>query len=194
MNAADIPVYRELADLYQQQGQSQLRDRFLVLAAQAAQESGDAAQAERFRQRLLQHNPHHMVKPFASFAEALRSPDVQNYVRDLKQSYPLATAHQMLAGLRQSALRQPQSPPQPQPQAEPAPYRMLPPATVPRAPMGAAATRPGTVPQRALRPTAMLPHPDEPPHGPWLATALFILMFLLGAALGGYALLRPFFE
>src|ERR1044072_4989677 len=109
---------------------------------------GAPAEAERLRQRLLQFTPHHMVKPFASFADALRSPDVQNYVRDLKQSYPLATAHQMLAGLRQAALPQPTPPAPPPPQPAPAPSRMLPPATVPRAPMGAAApSRPGALPQ-----------------------------------------------
>src|SRR5207253_6583120 len=106
MSVAELQTYRELADLYQQQGQSQLRDRFLLLAAQSAHAAGDNAEADRLRQRLLQHNPHHMVKPFASFADSLRSPDVNSYLRDLKQNYPLEVAHQMLAGLRQAALRQ----------------------------------------------------------------------------------------
>src|ERR1051326_360592 len=176
---AELPVYRELADLYQQQSQSQLRDRFLLLAANAAHEAGNENEADRWRQRLLQFNPHHMIKPFSSFADALRSPDVQSYVRDLKQSYPLATAHQMLAGLRQAALRH-DTPARPAPPPEPTPYRMLPPAPLARAPMGASARATSPLPRTGRLPVSSAPPDAAPQHNSGLATVLALLVLLGG--------------
>src|SRR5262249_13715278 len=76
-NAAQpVRVYEELADWYDRQGQAKLRDWFLVLAADAALAGGRVDEAERLRGQLLYLNPHHLLKPFASFAEALKSPDV----------------------------------------------------------------------------------------------------------------------
>src|SRR6266511_1725360 len=95
-----LRVYQELADWYERQAQAQLRDRFLLLAADAALNGGQADEAERLRIRLLQQSPHHMLKPFASFAEATRSPDVQGYLSDLRQTYPPEAAAEMLASLR----------------------------------------------------------------------------------------------
>jgi hypothetical protein len=94
-------VYTELADWYERHAQASMRDRFLVLAADAALQSGQADTAERLRQRLLHANPHHLLKPYASFAEALAAPDVETYVADLRQSYPLETAEGLLRTLRE---------------------------------------------------------------------------------------------
>src|SRR5438132_3237860 len=95
-------IYRELAEDYGRQGQAQMRDRFLVLAADAALAAGQHAEAERLRGRLLQHNPHHLLKPYSSFAEAMKSADVQNYVGALRRSHPYEKAENLLEGLRQS--------------------------------------------------------------------------------------------
>jgi hypothetical protein len=95
-----IEVYEELADGYARQGLEQLRDRFLVLAADAALAAGKADEAERIRVRLLEHNPHHLLKPFASLAEALKTPDVQNYVSGLRRGYPPESAASLLETLR----------------------------------------------------------------------------------------------
>jgi hypothetical protein len=186
MNNADVSVYRELADLYQQQGQSQLRDRFLLLAALAAHESGNSSEADRLRQRLLQYNPHHLVKPFSSFADAMRSPDVQTYVRDLKQSYPPETAQQMLAGFRQAG----------QDPASQTPYRLLPPQVPPRVPISAPAMgRPAPPAPRTLRTFApAAPQTDDAVHGTWFATLLFVVTLLVGAGLAAYTLVRPFLQ
>lgn len=94
-----VVVYRKLADWYDRQSAPQLRDRFLVLAADAAFAAGHADEAEAIRLRLLQVSPHHMLKPFGSVAEALRSPDVQSYLNDLRQGYPLPTAASLLESL-----------------------------------------------------------------------------------------------
>jgi hypothetical protein len=100
---ARLVVYTELADWYERHAQASMRDRFLVLAADAALASGQADTAERLRQRLLQGNPHHLLKPYTSFAEALAAPDVETYVADLRQSYPLETAEGLLRTLREGS-------------------------------------------------------------------------------------------
>ena len=94
-----LGVYRELADTYDRLGQVSMRDRFTILAADAALEAGQQAEAERLRQRLLQASRYHMLRPYNSFAEAIQSPDVQTYLHDLRANYPLDVARQLLATL-----------------------------------------------------------------------------------------------
>jgi hypothetical protein len=94
-----LSVYRDLADRYDRLGQASMRDRFLILAADAALASGQADEAERLRQRLLTGNRHHMLKPYGSFAEAVRAADVETYLRDLRANYPPEVAGQLLNSL-----------------------------------------------------------------------------------------------
>jgi hypothetical protein len=101
--ARSLQAYEELATWYDRQGQAKLRDWFLVLAADAALSLGRPDQAERLRQRLLHVNPHHLLRPFASFAEALQSPDVLGYVADLRRNYPLETAEHLLEATQKKA-------------------------------------------------------------------------------------------
>src|SRR5437588_2012990 len=100
-----LRVYRELADWYERQRQPQMRDRFLVLAADAALLAGRADEAERLRLRLLKVNPHHMLKPYGSFAQALKAPDVLTYVKDLRVNYPADVAEDLLRTLQGDANR-----------------------------------------------------------------------------------------
>jgi hypothetical protein len=102
-----VRTYRELAEDYGRQGQAQMRDRFLVLAADAAMAAGQAEEAERLRGRLLQHNPHHLLKPYSSFAEAMKSTDVQNYIGALRRNHPQEKAENLLEGLRKIGARSP---------------------------------------------------------------------------------------
>jgi hypothetical protein len=95
-----LALYQDLADWYEQRGQAQMRDRFLVLAADAALSASRPEEAERLRVRLLQQNPHHLLKPYASFVEALQAPDVQSYVSDLRRSYSPDAARHLLESLR----------------------------------------------------------------------------------------------
>ena len=60
-----VTIYKELADRHERQGQSQMRDRFLVLAADAALRAGRDEEAERLRRQLLQRIPHHMLRQLA---------------------------------------------------------------------------------------------------------------------------------
>jgi hypothetical protein len=81
-------LYLELSDYYDHRGEAQSRDRFMVLAADAAMNAGDREEAEHLRQRLLALNPHHLLKPFKSFEEALKSRDVTDYISALRRRHP----------------------------------------------------------------------------------------------------------
>ena len=109
----NLSVYRELADSYDRLGQASMRDRFLILAADAALEAGQDAEAECLRQRLLQGSRHHMLRPYSSFAEAVRAADVQTYLRDLKVNYPPEVAQQLLESLQNAPGTGPTGDPKP---------------------------------------------------------------------------------
>src|SRR4051812_15788355 len=91
-----LAVYRELADHYDRLGQPSMRDRFLMLAADAALSAGGGDVAERLRQRLLSGNRHHMLRPYGSFEEASRAADVQAYLDGLRANYPPDQARDLL--------------------------------------------------------------------------------------------------
>lgn len=98
-----IRIYQELATCYEQIGEAQVRDRFLVLAAEAALSAGRPEEAETIRGRLLQLNPHHLLKPYASLTQAMQSADVKSYVEGLRRTYPRENAEQLLESIRAGA-------------------------------------------------------------------------------------------
>ena len=93
-------LYRQLAREHEQRSRLQERDRFLVLAADAAQSAGQADEAERLRQELLSKNPHHLLKPYKTFSDALRSPDIMTYIQQLRRNYSTEKAEKLLHGIR----------------------------------------------------------------------------------------------
>ena len=115
--------YLELSDFYDHRGEAQSRDRFLVLAADAAMQAGDKEEAEHLRQRLLTVNPHHLLKPFKSFEEAMKSRDVTDYISALRRRHPADQVANLVettirvrggrASGPESASQLPKSPPQP---------------------------------------------------------------------------------
>jgi hypothetical protein len=166
-------TYQKLADWFDRKGQPQQRDRFLVLAADAAQSAGSEDEAEALRLRLLRHNPHHLLRPYSSFSQAMNSADVQSYVNDLRNSYPPKKAADMLASLGPQAAQAAEKPlPPTQPvvdlDAEPA-KRAIPakePLKVYRVQEDAAA-RPGQRPRQAPPPApAKNPAPPAPANRP----------------------------
>jgi hypothetical protein len=102
-----LRIYEQLAEWYDGAGQPKLRDWFLVLAADAALSAGRSEVAERYRQRLLQLNPHHLLKPFATFAEALESGDIKGYVADLRVTYPPEVARDLFDAQRKKLAETP---------------------------------------------------------------------------------------
>src|SRR5581483_10445209 len=97
---SNFQIYNELADWYEQKGPPAMRDRFLVLAADAALAAGDIAVAEHLRERLLQFNPHHLLRAYTSFVQAAAAAEVQAHVMELQRSYPPEAARQLLLSLR----------------------------------------------------------------------------------------------
>jgi hypothetical protein len=95
-----VEIYEELAELEHQRGGIQMRDRFLILAADTALSCGARDVADRLRCRLLELNPHHLLRPYPSLPDALKSPDVAGYVADLRDTYPPAEAGRMLEEMR----------------------------------------------------------------------------------------------
>jgi CO/xanthine dehydrogenase Mo-binding subunit len=81
-------MYEDLANHHARQGESRQRDNCLVLAADAALAAGIPEEAERLRKGLLLTNPHHLLRPYASMAEAMQSDDVRDYVADLRRQIP----------------------------------------------------------------------------------------------------------
>jgi hypothetical protein len=107
-------MYEDLAYIFDRQGQARQRDWFLVLAADAAHAAGSDDDAERLRKQLLSYNPHHLLKPFRSFADAVHSSDIQNYIADLRRAYPPEAAEQLLETHRPGSSAGAPEPPPPQ--------------------------------------------------------------------------------
>jgi hypothetical protein len=219
MGTADttIAVYQELADWHNSRNQPQLRDRFLILAADAAQASGNSRQAEQMRQVLLQLNPAHMLKLHKSFAEALRSADVQTLLADLRQSYPPSAASDLLQSLRAeqdgdkgeppvASLASPRAEPvAKQANATPPVYQLKDDAAAAPAPARRiAGVVPLARPAPVLTPSIYRPEPDTPLRAGakaeragdrvaanWLAGVLFVLVLAAGLSLAFYTLVWP---
>jgi hypothetical protein len=214
----DHDVYEKLAERAAGRGETGARDRYLVLAADAAWVAGLADEAERLRQRLLHLNPHHLLRPYHSWEDALQSPDVRTYLLDLQRACPPEKAQDLLNDepAEEPALP-PEPPPPPEPPAFPKVFRPAPPAEEPVPPPGP--VRPAPLPPpRPAPPVAKPVSPPRavpvaspyaaatPPPGPspaeeeeeapaadvWVATGLFGLLLVLALALAGYTLLRPF--
>ena len=71
-----IQLYEDLADHFNRQKDARQRDACLVLAADAAYALGRPDHAERLRLRLLKESPHSLLKPYSSFGEARKAPDI----------------------------------------------------------------------------------------------------------------------
>jgi hypothetical protein len=213
-----VVVYKELADTHERQGQPQLRDRFLVLAADAALSAGRPAEADLLMARLLRANPHHMLKPFRSFGEAMASPDIRNYVAELRRTHPPKQAEAEFDAQRGRPRQTRALPPtapvvdldagsdgqreplklhraQDEAAAPPPPPRPARPA----APPPKAAPRPSVpVPRPAPVPEPPPPPPvadtdaEEVSRGSWLSVGLAVIVLAAGLALAGWTLLKPF--
>jgi len=102
---SSVDLYQQLADAYHSQGRFQERDRFLVLAMDSACESGQVPLSEQIRQRLLELNPNHLLKPYGSSKDAVLSPNFANYLGQLRKNFPPAKAQALLNEVGQPAPR-----------------------------------------------------------------------------------------
>jgi hypothetical protein len=201
MNTFDL--YHQLADANAAQGRFQERDRCLVLAIDAAQQAGKTDLTEQWRQRLLQLNPHHLIKPYASFQEAAQSPNFGNYLQQLRRNFPPNKAQELLNELSRPAIvpfsdgpiiqtyiprEDPAVSNHPDPLAHvpissgkpvappPAPYQLQPPRIVPITLSPAAPKRKEAV---------------YSPSGALIGNVFFVLFLGLGMAVLGYVVIWP---
>jgi len=174
-----VVIYKELADAHERQGQPQLRDRFLVLAADAAFTADRSAEADLLLARLLRTNPHHMLRPFTSFREAMASADIQNYVAELRRTHPPEQAEEAFDALRAARGGQPALRPtrvfpptmpvvnvdDPRPDSEPEPlkvYRGQGDLDATLAPPTSRPARPTPPPRTPVAPPKPPPRPSRP--------------------------------
>ncbi len=74
--AANVNLYLQLAEESQRLGRMDDRERFWLLAADAALTAGQTDEAEKLRRNILANNPNYFLKPYASLAEAMRSQEI----------------------------------------------------------------------------------------------------------------------
>jgi hypothetical protein len=211
MKGSEIPasVFEELSDRFAAQGQLRQRDHCLVLAADAALSAGESDEAERLRQKLLQQNRHHLLRPYGSMAEAMQSPDIRAFVADIRRQWPADQARAMHAAGpaddapvaavgtsdgRAEAIAPPTPPPP----------TMAPPESRPRGPVFtplpvAAPARPAVEPAKSpYEPADLSPPPTGagaiPPAASWLATMLFLLGLALAAGLLFFTFVWPLLD
>ncbi|MCI0638332.1 MAG: hypothetical protein L0Y72_13725 [Gemmataceae bacterium] len=184
-------LYEDLADQCDRKREARQRDWFLALAADAAFAVGRPDEAERLRKRLLQFSPHHLLRPFASFAEAARSADVEDFLADLRRRFPPEDAEKILlalsgSGFSSEAPAEPAVFPLKNEPARPASY------TVPtnsgrRTHLPPAAPSPYDVPVGV----STMPTAPQQPRGTWFVWLLFLAMLALSLAIAYLALLEP---
>ena len=181
-------MYEELAQRHERQREARQRDIFLVLAADAALAAGRGDEAERLRKRLLQLSPHSMLRPYASFEEAMQSSDIQDYVGDLRKLFPPSQTAKLLHGGNGKNGADESATPI---------FRFQ----EPEAPRVAAAAPKPVAPKPVREKT---PSPYEwtdvplPPGrgfdawGSWVAMLIYFLVFAAAVSLGAYIMVRPF--
>jgi hypothetical protein len=142
-----LRVFEELAARFVKQNEPRFRDHCLVLAADSALAANRPNDAERLRQRLLQYNPHHLLRPFASMSEASQAPDVQEYIADLRRQWPPEFVQKLYLG----------GPDEPAAAVEPSP------AVLPRTERPVKDTTAPAVQAKAVEPIPVAPPPRRPP-------------------------------
>jgi hypothetical protein len=100
-------IYHELALRYDRQQESRLRDVFFLLAADVALASGRAEEAERLHREMIEANPNSLLRTYPSFAAALQSLDIQDYLADLRRQFPPEDAEKLLLQVRANPLGPP---------------------------------------------------------------------------------------
>jgi rare lipoprotein A (peptidoglycan hydrolase) len=92
-------MYLHLARASELRRRPQVRDRLLVVSAAAAQRIGLTRIAAYCRYRVLESNPHHLIRRWDTIETALDEPDFLHFLKQLQRRYPQERAEQMLSDL-----------------------------------------------------------------------------------------------
>ena len=187
-------MYQELAQRYERQREMRLRDVFYLLAADVAHASGHTDEAEKLHQTMIAANPNSLLRPFASFAAALQSLDIQDYLADLRRQFPPEDAEKLLLKVRANPLGPSKSGQKKLSQKDT--HEIIPPTarTVHMSP-------PRDIPPRKKSPyeqaSVPLPPPAAPEESAWNGTLTvfwFFLLMLTGGGLAIWSLVRPLWD
>jgi hypothetical protein len=182
-------IYQELALRYERQQEPRLRDIFFLLAADVARASGKDDDAERLHRSMLHVNPNSVLRPFPTFAAALQSLDIQDYLADLRRQFPPEEAEKLLLKVRANPLGGSSDPPRTLSQRDT--QEVIPPTA-------RTVNMPPNHPSRKKSPYeqtgSTLPPPDESAWGASLTVFWFFLLALTGLGLAIWALARPLWD
>jgi hypothetical protein len=179
-------TYHQLAQGYERIGDASMRDRFLVLAADAYLAAGRPSDAEQVRAHLVRVNPQHLVKGQPSMVQALQSSDVRNYVDGLKRHYPPDQAAKLLRELQNRAPAAPTASARPQTTGGAIPITLAEPA---RGRQDVYPVLPAAAPPCRETPS---PELERPLPGSWFCIVLFWLGLLAAVTWLAYTLALPF--
>lgn len=93
-----LSAYLRLAAISHERGQWLPRNKFLVLAGDAACREGLLTVAEHCRAVVVSNSPSHIVGRYESFPTALKSTEFQTYLKQLKKFCSVERAEHLLAG------------------------------------------------------------------------------------------------
>lgn len=94
-----MKVYVQLAVISERKKQTQVRDRFLLLAGVEACRAGWLEVAACCHQKLISSNPAHQARLFTSLADGLRDANFQQLVAHWERYCPFEKAEAMLRQL-----------------------------------------------------------------------------------------------
>ena len=92
-------LFARLAAVSAERGQTAGRNRFLILAGIAATRAGWPAVAARCHQLVTASAPRHLLGRYASFSEALRDPDFEQFCRQIRRFCSPERAEHLLSEL-----------------------------------------------------------------------------------------------
>jgi hypothetical protein len=181
-------IYQELAQRYGSQKEPRLRDVFMMLAADAAHASGRKDDADKLRRAMLEANPNSLLRPFPSFAAALQSLDIQDYLADLRRQYPPDVAEKLLEKVRANPLG-----PTSDPRRSPSQHdtQEVIPSTARTVNMAPPTKKSPYEPAAAAPPSPAL---EVTTWGTTLSLVWFFVASVAGLAFAAWTLARPFWE
>jgi hypothetical protein len=94
-----LGLYLHLARASEKRRRPLVRDKLLLLAGTIAARMELPHIDALCRERILEHNPAHMIRRWPSFAAALEDSDYLHLLKQAQRRYPLEKAERMLATL-----------------------------------------------------------------------------------------------